>query len=177
MNNNELADVFEKIASLMEIKGEVIYKTLAYRRAAESLRVLPGDISSYWKEERLTEIPGVGKAIAEKISELLQTGELDFMNKLEQECPQLLEWLQVRISAEERPFSGNRQGEDPVELKRQRNGKLKTLPGMGEKSEGPDHCRNRSPLAPQQTHAAGKCLVNCQPLPGGTPQPAGCGKG
>jgi len=55
MNNNELADAFDRIASLMEIKGEVIYKTLAYRRAAESLRVLPTDAAAYWQEGRLTE--------------------------------------------------------------------------------------------------------------------------
>ena len=139
MNNNELADVFDKIASLMEIKGEVIYKTLAYRRAAESLRVLPADISSYWKEERLTEIPGVGKAIAEKINELLQTGELDFLNRLEQEVPpSLLELLQVPdIGPKKVALFWKQAGvKTLVELETAaRNGKLKTLPGMGEKSE------------------------------------------
>ena len=43
LSNRELADIFDKIADLLEIKGEVIYKTLAYRRAAESLRANPGE--------------------------------------------------------------------------------------------------------------------------------------
>ncbi len=139
MNNNELAEVFEKIASLMEIKGEVIYKTLAYRRAAESLRALPGDVSAYWKEERLTEIPGVGNAIADKISELLQTGELVFLNNLEQEVPpSLLELLQVPdIGPKKVALFWKQAGvKTLVELETAaRNGKLRTLPGMGEKSE------------------------------------------
>lgn len=139
MNNNELAEVFEKIASLMEIKGEVIYKTLAYRRAAESLRVLPGDVSAYWKEERLTEIPGVGNAIADKISELLQTGELVFLNNLEQEVPpSLLELLQVPdVGPKKVALFWKQAGvKTLVELETAaRNGKLRTLPGLGEKSE------------------------------------------
>jgi hypothetical protein len=57
------------IADLLEIKGEIIYKTLAYRKAAESLKSLGRDASENWKEDKLQEIPGVGKAISEKIDE------------------------------------------------------------------------------------------------------------
>lgn len=139
MNNNELADVFDRIASLMEIKGEVIYKTLAYRRAAESLRVLPTDAAAYWQEGRLTEIPGVGKAIADKISELLQTGELEFLNNLEQEVPpSLLEMLQVPdVGPKKVALFWKQAGVKTLtELETAaRNGKLRDLPGMGEKSE------------------------------------------
>jgi len=139
MNNNELADAFDRIASLMEIKGEVIYKTLAYRRAAESLRVLPTDAAAYWQEGRLTEIPGVGKAIADKISELLQTGELEFLNSLEQEVPpSLLEMLQVPdVGPKKVALFWKQAGVKTLtELETAaRNGKLRNLPGMGEKSE------------------------------------------
>ena len=72
MNNRELADTFTLIADLLEIKGEIIYKTLAYRKAAESLTSLGRDVNEYWKEGKLKEIPGVGQAIADKIDELLQ---------------------------------------------------------------------------------------------------------
>jgi DNA polymerase (family X) len=68
MTNEQLADVFVTIANLLEIKGEIIYKTLAYRKAADNLRVLPEDINTVFKEKRLDEVPGVGKAIAEKIT-------------------------------------------------------------------------------------------------------------
>src|SRR3990172_4662597 len=78
MNNRQLADAFTLIANLSEIKGENVYKTLAYRRAAESLLNLDREASEYWKDGRLEEIPGVGKAIAEKIDEMLTSGKLEF---------------------------------------------------------------------------------------------------
>ena len=85
MNNRQLADTFTLIADLLEIKGEIIYKTLAYRKAAESLTSLGRDASEFWKEGKLKDIPGVGQAIADKIDELLSTGQLEFLNKLEAE--------------------------------------------------------------------------------------------
>ena len=81
MNNRQLADTFTLIANLCEIKGEVIYVILAYRKASESLMSLGREASEYWKEGKLREIPGVGKAIAEKIDELLTTGKLAISGK------------------------------------------------------------------------------------------------
>ena len=96
MNNRQLAETFVLIADLSEIKGEVIYKTLAYRKAADSLATLGQDVNEMWKEGRLEEIPGVGKAIGEKINELLETGKLEFLEKLKKEVPpSLAEWLKV----------------------------------------------------------------------------------
>ncbi|MGC8855737.1 MAG: helix-hairpin-helix domain-containing protein, partial [Anaerolineae bacterium] len=96
LNNRQLAEVFTLIADLSEIKGEIIYKTLAYRKAAESLLSLGREASEYWKEGKLQEIPGVGKAIAEKIDELLRTGKLEFLEELKKEVPEsLATWLQV----------------------------------------------------------------------------------
>ena len=56
LNNKQLADTFTLIANLVEIKGEVIYVILAYRKAAESLASLPREASEYWKEGKLREI-------------------------------------------------------------------------------------------------------------------------
>src|SRR5512138_1031052 len=96
LTNRQLADVFDQIANLLEIKGEIVYKTLAYRRAADSLRSLSSEASEYWKQGRLEEISGVGKAIAEKIDELLSTGKLEFQEKLKKEIPpSLADWLPV----------------------------------------------------------------------------------
>ena len=53
MENQELAAVFERIAALLEIKGEVVYKYLAYRRAAESLRSLSEDIQIVAQEGKV----------------------------------------------------------------------------------------------------------------------------
>jgi DNA polymerase (family 10) len=79
MNNRQLAEAFTLIADLLEIKGENVYKTIAYRRAAESLLGLSRPAADYWKDGKLQEIPGVGKAIAEKIDEMLETGKLEFL--------------------------------------------------------------------------------------------------
>ncbi len=96
MTNQQLANTFRTIADLMEIKGENIYKILAYRKAADSLSNLGQDVNEIWKQGKLTEVDGVGKAIAEKIDELLTTGHLEFLEKLEAEVPaSLAEMLKV----------------------------------------------------------------------------------
>ncbi len=89
-SNQDLARIFARISDLLEIKGEVIYKILAYRKASDSLYDLGRPALDYWREQKLTEIPGVGKAIAEKIDELFQTGKLNFLERLEAEVLQPL---------------------------------------------------------------------------------------
>jgi DNA polymerase (family 10) len=139
LTNQELAEKFEEIADLLEIKGEVIYKTLAYRKAAESLRSLGEDAAVLYDQKRLTEIPGVGKAISEKISELLTTGQLGFLQKLEQEVPPTLtELLKVQdVGPRKVTLFWKQAGVTTLaELEAAaRDGKLRALPGMGEKSE------------------------------------------
>lgn len=137
--NTQLADIFMKIADLLEIKGEVIYKILAYRKAAESLNSLARDASEYWQEGKLTEIPGVGKAIAEKIDELLSTGKLGFLEKLEAEVPpSLVDLLQVPdLGPKKAALFWKQLGITTLEELEAaaREGKLRGLAGMGEKSE------------------------------------------
>ncbi len=139
MNNRELADTFTLIADLLEIKGEIVYKTLAYRKAADSLMSLGRDAKEYWKEGKLQEIPGVGKAIAEKIDELLRTGELEFLQKLEAEIPPgLADWLPVPgLGPKKIALIWKELGITKLAdlEKAAKEGKLRDLPGMGEKSE------------------------------------------
>jgi len=139
MKNHELADTFIMIADLLEIKGEVIYVTLAYRKAAENLSTLGRDVGEFWREGKLREIPGVGKAIAEKIDELLRTGQLEFLEKLKLEIPPgLAGWLQVpglgpkKVALIWKAFGITSLAELAEAAKA---GKLRGLPGMGEKSE------------------------------------------
>ena len=139
MNNRQLADTFTLIGNLCEIKGEVIYVVLAYRKASESLMSLPREASEYWKEGKLREIPGVGKAIAEKIDELLTTGKLAFLEKLKQEIPpSLADWLQVpglgpkKIALIWKTLDITTLAQLEAVAK---EGKLRDLPGMGAKSE------------------------------------------
>jgi DNA polymerase (family 10) len=138
-SNQQLAETFETIANLLEIKGEVIYKILAYRKAAESLVNLGRDINDVWREGQLTEIPGVGKAIAEKIDELLSTGKLSFLEKLQAEVPvSLVDLLQVPdVGPKKVALFWKQLGiTDLAGLEvAAREGRLRSLPGMGEKSE------------------------------------------
>jgi DNA polymerase (family 10) len=139
LTNQELAYTFRTIADLTEIKGENIYKILAYRKAADSLSNLGQDVNEIWKQGKLTEVDGVGKAIAEKIDELLTTGHLGFLEKLEAEVPaSLAEELKVpdlgpkkvALFWKELGITSLSELESAA-----RTGKLRSLPGMGDKSE------------------------------------------
>jgi len=139
LNNRQLADTFTLIGNLCEIKGEVIYVVLAYRKASESLMSLPREASEYWKAGKLREIPGVGKAIAEKIDELLTTDKLQFLENLKKEVPEeLASWLQVpglgpkKIAMIWKALDITTLPQLEVAAK---EGKLRSLPGMGAKSE------------------------------------------
>jgi len=137
--NQELADIFQTIANLLEIKGEVIYKILAYRKAADSLRDYGGNVYDVWHEGKLTDIPGVGKAISEKINELYTTGHLEFHDKLSAEVPpSLAELLEVPdLGPKKIALFWKELGiTDLAGLEAAaRAGDLQSLPGMGKKSE------------------------------------------
>jgi DNA polymerase (family 10) len=139
LSNHELAETFQTIADLLEIKGENIYKILAYRKAADSLNNLGREAADIARENGLTSIPGVGKAIAEKITELLETGKLEFLEKLELEVPPgLAELLKVPdLGPKKVALFWKELGVTSLaELEAAaRQGRLRSLPGMGEKSE------------------------------------------
>jgi DNA polymerase (family 10) len=139
MTNQQLANIFRTISDLLEIKGENIYKILAYRKAADSLSNLGQDVNELWKQGKLTEVDGVGKAIAEKIDELLTTGHLGFLEKLEGEVPPCLaELLKVPdLGPKKVALFWKQLGiTNLIDLEgAARSGRIRTLPGMGDKSE------------------------------------------
>ena len=85
MNNKEIARVFQDIADLLEKKKENWFKIRAYRKAADSIGSLTVELEQLVAEDRLKEIPGVGQAITKKITELVNTGKLDYYQKLKGE--------------------------------------------------------------------------------------------
>jgi len=139
LTTRQVIDNFNRIADLLEIKGDVIYKILAYRKAVDNLENLGRDVEDIWREDKLTEIPGVGKAIAEKIDEMLSTGRLEFLEQLEQEVPPgLIEVLQIPdVGPKKAAMFWKQAGITNIsELKAAaETGSLRSLPGMGEKSE------------------------------------------
>lgn len=71
----------------MQLLGENRFKIRAYRRAAETIKGLPRDINLDYRAGKLTKISGIGKAIAEKISEIIETGRLEYLERLEAQIP------------------------------------------------------------------------------------------
>jgi DNA polymerase (family 10) len=139
VNNRGVANVFQNIADLLEIKGEPIYRVLAYRRASETVRSLGQSVEDVWKEGRLEEIPGVGKAISGKIDELLRTGRLEFYEKLTAEVPpSLIDLLRVGDVGPKKAARFWKElgitSLDELEAAA-KAGKLRELRGMGKRSE------------------------------------------
>lgn len=83
-NNATIAGKLRQIAALLQ-EQNVQFKPAAYRRAAQVIEELPNDISTYGDEKELKKLPGIGEAIAKKIVEFLQTGEISFLVKLQAE--------------------------------------------------------------------------------------------
>ena len=86
--NEQIAELFENMGSLLEMKGDTIFKIRAYQRAARTIENLSSPLAqAVEKGEDLTKIPGVGKAISEKIAEFIETGEVAAYQKLLEELP------------------------------------------------------------------------------------------
>jgi DNA polymerase (family 10) len=90
MRNQEVADLLIRMGTLLELKGELVFKIRAYQKAAENISNLGEDIEQVKNENRLSEIPGVGKTLEEKIIEYLNTGKLSAYQKLIEEIPETL---------------------------------------------------------------------------------------
>src|ERR1044071_10416766 len=73
LSNGQLAQVFHDIGDLLEVKGELVYKTVAYHRAADAIGRSPVEVAKAYREGTPPSIPGVGKAIADKLEELART--------------------------------------------------------------------------------------------------------
>src|SRR5260370_7093951 len=87
MTNAEVAATFRLLSDLLAIRGESIYKVNAYRRAAESIGALSEPLTAIRQRGALTEIPGVGKEIAQKIGNLLDTGTFPLLQQVEAQIP------------------------------------------------------------------------------------------
>jgi DNA polymerase (family 10) len=87
MKNQFVADNLYMIADLLDLKGEIFFKTRAYRMAAQTIEALEEDIESLMIQGRLETIPGIGEALSKKITELLLTGRLEYLEMLKKEVP------------------------------------------------------------------------------------------
>ena len=93
MDNVAIARRFYRLAALMEIRGDDPFRWRSYRNAAESIEVWPVSLKEIAGKEGVTglqEIPGVGKAIAKKVMELLERGSFDAWDRLTAETPETI---------------------------------------------------------------------------------------
>ena len=90
MTNAEIAAALDELGVLYELDGAVKYRVLAYSSAAQSIRESPVSVADLAAQGRATEVPGVGKTLAEKIDALLETGEIPAAVKLKAKFPATL---------------------------------------------------------------------------------------
>ncbi|MFL2942326.1 MAG: DNA polymerase/3'-5' exonuclease PolX [Limisphaerales bacterium] len=97
MDKDAVAEVLKEIGVLLELKGENPFKTRAYVNGARTLEGLTEPLDTLIHEERLGEVKGIGKALVEKITELVETGELEYYTNLKASIPAgLIEMLDVQ---------------------------------------------------------------------------------
>ena len=138
ISNRQIAAIFYEVADILDLKS-VKFKPAAYRRAAHEIETLGEDISIISERGKLEEIPGVGSNLAGKIREILETGKLAHLEKLKQELPKgVLELSEIGGIGPKKALILSRELgiTDREELeKAAQAGKVRGLPGFGEKSE------------------------------------------
>src|SRR3989344_2730280 len=139
MKNQEVAQILYEIADLMEIKGEIAFKVIAYRRAAQTIESMLKDIDEVWKEGRLEEIQGIGKGIAETIDGFLATGKSKHLAELKKGFPPgLIDMLELEGVGPKKVklFYEKLRIKNVKDLEKAcKSGKLRNVPGLGEKTE------------------------------------------
>ena len=96
LTNKEVAGQFNLLGKLLELHGENPFKTRSYSSAYVKIRKLPSPVVELSKEE-LLQIQGIGKAIAEKIIELRDTGEINTLTRYMQDTPPgVVQMLQMK---------------------------------------------------------------------------------
>jgi DNA polymerase (family 10) len=136
--NKRIAGIFFEVADLLEIKG-IQFKPAAYRRAAHTIESLTEDISEIAEGKRLEEIPGVGTHLAAKITEILETGSLSYLERMRKDIPEGLRELAgiEGIGPKKALVLGRELGITSIEKLKEaaEAGLIRSLPGFGEKSE------------------------------------------
>jgi DNA polymerase (family 10) len=139
LTNGDLARIFHDIGDMLEVKGELVFKTVAYHRAADAIAHSPIDLVPAYRAGRAPKVAGVGQAISDKIAELARTGRLAFYDRLVAEVPpSLVELLRVPgVGPRTVKILHDELGIDSLEDLRQaaESGSLRTVKGLSEKTE------------------------------------------
>jgi DNA polymerase (family 10) len=87
MDKKQVATILNEIGLLLELKGESPFKSRAYYNGARTIEMMTEDLTTVVREDRLRELPGIGEALAEKITELVQTGSMAYYEELKAAIP------------------------------------------------------------------------------------------
>jgi DNA polymerase (family 10) len=85
--NATIAALFDELADLYELDGAVVHRVLAYRNAAKTVREAPRSVAALTREGKVTDLPGIGRTLEEKIVALLDTGSIPAAEKLRAKFP------------------------------------------------------------------------------------------
>jgi DNA polymerase (family 10) len=140
MDNKQIARILRETAQLLEIDGAIIGRYRSYEKAAELIDGLPESIEQLVKEpEKLEELPGIGERMVEHLQEIVKTGDYALRKKLLKKYPAtILDLLQLQSLGPKKVaflWSNFKAGTVADVEKIAKEGKLRDLPGFGEKSE------------------------------------------
>lgn len=139
MGKEEVCRILEEIADLLDLKGENPFKVRAYRNAARSLLNEEEDLEKLIKNNKLTEIEGIGESLAEKITLLVQKGRLRFYEQLKRSLPrELIDLLQIQgLGPKKVQILYKKLGIKSIASlkKAAKQGKIAKLSGFGKKTE------------------------------------------
>lgn len=138
-HNSQVAEIFNDTADLLEIEGANEFRIRAYRNAARMIGRLPTPVSDMLRRgEDLSELPGIGKDLAGKIGEIVQSGHLSTLDNLQRKFPKnILELMHVPGLGPKRVRILDRLGINSLEKLRLaiERGKLHRIAGFGRKTE------------------------------------------
>lgn len=140
MDNKQIARILRETAQLLEIDGAIIGRYRSYEKAAELIDGLPDSIEQLVNEpEKLEELPGIGERMVEHLQEIVKTGDYALRKKLLKKYPAtILDLLQLQSLGPKKVaflWSNFKAGTVADVEKVAKEGKLRDLPGFGEKSE------------------------------------------
>src|SRR3982074_2249950 len=140
MDNKSLARILRDTAQLLEIDGAIIGRYRSYEKAAELISGMHESIDELAKDpDKLEELPGIGERMAEHLQEILKTGDYGLRQKLLKKYPvTLLDVLHLQSLGPKKVaflWSNFRAATVADVEKLAVEGKLRDLPGFGEKSE------------------------------------------
>ena len=139
LTNGDLARIFHEIGDILEVQGEIAFKTIAYHRAADAIGRSPIDLVAAYRAGHAAEDPGVGKAISDKITELVTTGRMAYYERLRRDPAEPRRAARdPRSRPEDRPPAVYEElGVETIEDLRQaaEAGTLRSLKGLSERTE------------------------------------------